>query len=239
MAAELLKQDPTLAALGGKKSTLRTMDLVLKAADQNVRKQIEEMLSSAIGGDVKNRARLSPLLTSCLVAGVPMTPERRQQALNWLQEDSTAGNETAIEQLMTLALLKEVEGGGDAAAGHFRRLPGKGLDTTSLEGIGQGLFDMQEIAAKIIINAAIQSYYTSLPRQSPDRLQPAVTYHFCNNMVAATAEQPRAVQQVALHANARVQQLPEPIWSCDMPEIKEKALAIRWGTDASSRPAHK
>ncbi|MEN5206708.1 hypothetical protein ABE493_01105 [Stenotrophomonas terrae] len=239
MVAELVKQDPAFAYLGGSKRSLATMQLVLQSADQNLRKGLDEMLASAIGGDVKSRETLSPALTSCLVAGVRMAPERRQLALTWLQEDSIAGKSTATEQLMTLTLLKEVEGGGSAAATYFQQLPGKTLDTTSPDSVGIGLFAMQDIAANSIINAAIQSYYTRSPQQLAGVPQPAVTYRFCNNSVAAAAGQTRGVHRVAAFANARVQQLPEPVWNCDMAAIKEEVRTIRWGTDAPSSPAPK
>lgn len=239
MVAELVKQDPALAYLGGSKLSLETIQLVLQSADQNVRKGLDEMLASAIGGNVKTRETLSPALAGCLVAGVRMAPERRQLALTWLQEDSMAGKTTAIEQLMTLALLKEVEGGGDAAATYFQQLPGKTLDTTSPDSVGIGLFAMQEIAANNIINAAIQSYYTRSPQPLAGVPQPAVTYRFCNNSVAAAAGQTRGVHRVAAFANARLQQLPEPVWNCDMTAIKEEVRTISWGTDVPSSPAPK
>lgn len=239
MAAELVNQDPALAYLGGGKRSLRSLQLVQQSADQSLRKGIDQMLASAIGGDVKSRGTLSPALIGCLVAGVPMAPERRQLALTWLREDSTAGKNTAIEQLMTLTLLKEVEGGGSAAATYFQQLPGKTLDTSSLDSVGTGLFAMQEIAANAIISAAVQSYYTRLPQQLAATPQPAVTYRFCNNSVTATTEQARGVQRVATLANARVQQLPQPVWNCDMAAIKEEVRTISWGTEAPASPAPK
>jgi len=234
MVTELVNRAPALGYLGGGERSLKTLQLVQQSADQNLRKAIDQMLASAIAGDGKSRETLSPALTGCLVAGVPMASERRQLALTWLRDDSAAGKSTAIEQLMTLTLLKEVEGGGSAAAAYFQQLPGKTLDTSSLDSVGIGLFAMQEIAAKAVISAAVQSYYTRSPRQLAAVPQPAVTYRFCNNSVTASTEQARDVQRVATLANYRVQQMPEPIWNCDVAAIKDEVRTIRWGAAVPS-----
>lgn len=228
---ELLKNTPAALFIG----TNKAMTVVQQTLDRPFRQITEAMYAAAMGGDGKDRANAINLLGKCLVAGVPIGAQRRQQTLVWLEEDAAAGSQTAIKQLLTLTLLKEIDGGGDAAFKQMQRLSGNPENIASLEDLGATLFEMQRIAADTVMQAAIQSFYASSARAPLPPLQPAMRYRFCDNRIDVAAEQPKVVHDLALRADTRLQQLPEPVWDCDRLEIKDTVFTMHWG-DQSPAP---